>query len=168
MLNNLPKFVCIVLCTVICFSIEAQHQIKMDATLREDMKTIMIQQSIRFENNTEKQLEVLYFNDWNNAYASRKSPLTIRLTEEFKKNLFLARNKDKGNTCINGLHSSEQGALHWDYLEVGDIIAVRLKQPLAVGEAINLHWDYEVKIPNAKFTGYGYHTSGYNLRYWYI
>ncbi|MCV6630816.1 MAG: metalloprotease [Flavobacteriaceae bacterium] len=167
MKNLLPYFYCFFFVGCIVPVLHAQQKIEMEAVLKEGLRTIFIQQRLQFTNTSDAPIKKIYLHDWNNAYADSKSDLSIRLTEEFKRNLFLAREEDKGNTCINAIVDTQRGALQWRYSKQ-DIIELILKKTLAPGESIHLKLDYEVKLPNAKFTGYGKHHSGYNLRYWYI
>ena len=50
------------------------------------------------------------------------------------------------------------------------IIKVALGQPLGQGQTLQLQLQYKVKVPSARFTGYGVSGNGktYDLRHWYI
>ncbi|MBL4605225.1 MAG: aminopeptidase, partial [Flavobacteriaceae bacterium] len=45
---------------------------------------------------------------------------------------------------------------------------VLLGKPVPPKESVKIIVSYEVKIPNASFTGYGKTSTGYHLRYWYL
>jgi len=45
-------------------------------------------------------LEVLFFNDWANAYSNKKTPLGKRFEKSFKKSFHLAKDDERGFTKI--------------------------------------------------------------------
>ncbi|MBT6688695.1 MAG: hypothetical protein HOB11_02740, partial [Flavobacteriaceae bacterium] len=49
-------------------------------------KTININQSIKFFNNTKTDIDYLILNDWANSYSNANSPLGKRLSEEYSLN----------------------------------------------------------------------------------
>ncbi|MDG1247275.1 MAG: hypothetical protein P8N64_02855, partial [Flavobacteriaceae bacterium] len=49
-----------------------------------------------------------------------------------------------------------------------DIINIYLKKELKKGESIEIEINYQVKLPDSKFTGYGFDNSNYYLKNWLI
>src|SRR5690606_15073824 len=108
-------------------------------------------------------------NDWNKSYSTKKTDLAKRLAEEYKNDFHLAKNEDRGYSVITSIKQNGQNI---DYSEVKDqidILKVELANPLKPNESYIIHLEYNVKIPNNKFTSYGLTPNGdANLRYWYI
>lgn len=147
----------------------AQHTNEMTATIDDETKEISIKQKFTYVNTSETTLDHLYFNDWNNAYSSKTTPLAKRFGEEFKKSLHLARNNDRGRTTILSVVESDYSGLSWERTKSLDILKVVLKKPLLPSEAITIFFTYTVKLPKKRFTGYGFNTNGnYYLKDWYL
>jgi hypothetical protein len=52
--------------------------------------------------------------------------------------------------------------------KTSDIINIYLKKELKKGESIEIEINYQVKLPDSKFTGYGFDNSNYYLKNWII
>ena len=152
-----------------CISALAQHGHKITAELIDSTKTINIQHDIKFFNQSNDTINAIYLTDWNNAYASKSTALATRFAEEFKKELHLAKNKERGITRIFGIIDRNYNPLKWERLPQGDLLKVQLNFPIRPYESFTLKLTYKVKLPNSRFTKYGHTAKGeYNLRYWYI
>ena len=163
------KIVVTVVMFCIAFELQAQHTNEIIAKIDTENKVINIQQSFSFQNSSEDSLSELYFNDWNHAYSSKNTPLAKRFAEEFKKSLHLAKNKDRGYTSIIGIIDSKYQKLAWERLDSYDLIKIKLNEAVAPNETVKLILTYAIKLPNAKFTSYGYFSNGsYNLKDWYL
>lgn len=150
------------------FGFAQQNKIKINATLNTQKDQLLIQQEIVYYNKTESTLNKIYLHNWANSFKGRKTPLSKRFIENFKKDLYFAKPKDLGFTIIKNI-SSNYASLNYKELEnQPDIIELELKKPLQNQEKTTINITYIVKLPHAKFTGYGKTQNGYNLRYWYI
>ncbi len=159
-------FLVAVCCSVTSY---AQHQNTIAATLDGNSHSLEIKQEFTYENTSDTGLDVLFFNDWNNSYSSKKTALAKRFGEEFNKSLHLAKNRNRGKTEIISIVDSEYQGLQWTRLRVRDIIKVILPDTLRPGQKITLHLSYNIKLPNSRYTGYGFgYKGGYNLRDWYL
>ena len=146
-----------------------QHTNTIDATLNDDTKEISIKQRFVYRNSSDSTLTELYFNDWNHAYSGKNTSLAKRFGDYFRKSLHLAKEKERGFTKSINLVGKEYQAIKWERYEFRDIIKVSLDEPLAPGDSIELFWSYVVKLPNSKFTDYGYgYQNGYYLKDWYL
>jgi len=165
---NFKRVLCIALFCVSYIGF-TQHMHDINATLLEDGKTINIEHQITFFNDSKDTLSSIYLNDWNNAYASKNTALARRFAEEFRKDLHLANNEERGHTNIFTIANENEKFLTWERLDVGDIIKVKLNTTINPYESLSLKILYRVTLPESRFTGYG-HTpkQDYNLRYWYL
>lgn len=146
-----------------------QHQNQITATIVDSTKSIKISQKFTYHNNSETILGELYFNDWNNAYASKRTPLAQRFAEEFRRSLHLAKKEERGLTKITSIVNSNYNGLNWERTKSLDIIKIKLQQPLLPNEKIVIYFTYNLKLPENKYTSYGYDTSGgYYLKDWYL
>ncbi len=148
----------------------AQHFQKIDGVFLPEEKTIGIQQQIIFVNTSEKPLDYIILNDWNNAFSSTTTPLANRFSDEFIRSYFIAKEKDRGYTKILFIQNDNKQEFQWKRLDNHpDLIQVDLKKPLINGEQIILNLNYEIKIPSANFTKFGfYNDNKFALKNWFI
>ena len=145
------------------------HSISMEVQLDDDKGILQIQQRIVFFNNSDSILTEIFLHDWANSYKNKKSPLARRLIEDFDKTLYFAREKDRGYTDIQKLKlNGETTSFSTLKNHQNDVLKITLKSPLKSKKSITIDIAYKVKIPKAKFTGYGKSKTGYHLRYWYL
>ncbi|SDR68724.1 metalloprotease [Gramella sp. MAR_2010_147] len=166
-MKNLPLLLILIL-----FSgwLSAQNAINVNARLVDSTHSILVDQDITFVNSEERELVSIYLNDWNNAFSSKTSALAKRFAEDYARRFHFAKERERGYTSINSIENKSDGTLDWDRPgNVADLIRIKLKEPLAAGDSIQLHLNYQVKIPDDKFTSYGRDDLGnYKLRYWYL
>jgi len=147
----------------------AQHENILTANLDGQTKEITIQQEFHYKNSSDSILEVLYFNDWNNAYSSKNTGLAKRFAEEFKKSLHLAKNGERGFTTILSVVDDAYRGLEWKRTTEEDILEIKLNSPIAPGESTKLFLTYIIQLPENKFTPYGYGKNNtYYLKDWYL
>lgn len=150
-------------------SICAQHTNNLTANLNGATKVISVRQELTYRNISEDSLQALYFNDWANAYANKKTPLAKRFGEEFKRSLHLAKDEDRGKTEIVSLVGEDHVGFSWKRMRQRDILQVSLNKPLPPGASIKLFFTYTVKLPPNKYTPYGYGSRDeYYLKDWYL
>ncbi|TGD59912.1 aminopeptidase [Flavobacterium humi] len=127
-------------------------------------RSLQVGQSIRFTNTSNVPISKIVLNDWNNAYSDKYSRLGKRFSDEFVRSFHLASESERGRTEIGKLliNGSEAG---WNRL-LGqvDIVEVALPSPLAPGQSTDLEISYALKIPDAKFTRFGYDKGNYYLK----
>lgn len=156
---------------LLCFSLNgfAQNKTDVKAIFDIENKQIKISQSIQYQNTTNVELDTIYLNDWNNSYSTKKTPLAIRIADEYNNNFHLAKNDDRGFSVITSMKQNGEDVEFKQLKNQIDILKVALNEPLKPNGTYNLNLEYLVKIPNAKFTDYGITDTGdINLRYWYI
>lgn len=146
-----------------------EHVIFIEAQLNDKEDILRVKQSIKFFNDSDTTLTEVFLHNWPNGYKNKKSPLSRRLIEDYDKSLYFAKNKDRGYTEIKNLtiDFEEVSFLELEKDQI-DVIKILLGKPLKPNESTEIVISYDVKIPNASFTGYGKNKTGYHLRYWYL
>ena len=137
--------------------LHAQHHSKIVAEYDEKDKKINVVQELTFFKQTNDTLQSIVLNDWMNAYGDKNSDIGKRFADEFERAFHLAKEKDRGRTENITIITIENSFLSWKRDEnSADIIEIQLKEKLSPGEKIKLHLTYSVKIPNARFTKFGF------------
>lgn len=156
----LTYFICFTL-LVFTSVVTAQHQTsKASITLDVKAKTLFINQEIEYTNSSEKPLGLIVLNDWNNAFCSRSSALSKRFSDEFVRSYYYANESELAKTTVFSITDNEGIALvHNRSVEQVDLIEVIFRKPLAPKQTTTLKISYEVRLPNDKFTGYGFNSN---------
>jgi len=137
--------------------LQAQHHSKIVAEYDENEKRVNVVQELTFFNQTNDTLNSIVLNDWMNAYGDKNSDIGKRFADEFERAFHLAKEKDRGRTENITIITTENSFLNWKRDEnSADVIEIQLKEKLSPGEKIKLHLTYSVKIPNARFTKFGF------------
>lgn len=162
-------YLCIALLSGIC-RIHAQHHSAMQITVDPDTKILKIQQEITYHNTTNDTLKDYILNDWNNAYSDKSSPLGKRFSDEFTRIFHLAGDSDRGHTDIISIIDQNQRRLEWSRLpNQPDLVDVHLQNPLYPNQKFKINIVYSVKIPNDRFTRYGFDSQGgFYIKNWFL
>ena len=139
----------------------------MDAVLVDDHK-LLIKQQMVYVNHSNDVLDTIYLQNWANAYRDRNTPLAKRLLEDYNKSFYFSKEKDRGYSAIRFLQINNSDAAFSEDQSQADLIWVALKKSLTPGDSVVLDLEYEVRVPNSKYTRYGHANGNYDLRYWYI
>ncbi|WP_299017388.1 aminopeptidase [uncultured Polaribacter sp.] len=145
-----------------------QNKINIVAELNTQNKTLNIQQEITYYNNSEESLNEILLHNWPNSFKDRKTPLSKRFIKDFKKDLYFAKPENLGLTVIKNIAIDFNTVLYEELENNADVLKVFLKKPLQPKEHKTIKLTYIVKLPNAKFTRYGFSKENFNLRYWYF
>ncbi|MBQ0737770.1 metalloprotease [Aquimarina celericrescens] len=147
----------------------AQTTMNVKASLDDKKRLIDIQQEIVYQNTSKDTLQEIYLSDWANSFSSKTTPLAKRFAEEFSRKFHYAPDYERGGTIIRNLQNLQKKDLAWKRPEgFPDIIQIPLKENLLPGEAYTLQLNYQVKLPNDKFTRYGYSDQKFKLKYWML
>ena len=144
--------------------IYGQQQTKITAVLNTNFKTFKVNQIITFTNNTSTPLSKIILNDWNNAYSDKYSPLGIRFSDEYVRSFHFAQDIERGSTSINKMQIDGQNAIWSRLFSQIDIIEIELKSNLEPSKSVSIEIEYSLKIPDSKFTRFGFDKEGYNLK----
>ncbi|MDG2397465.1 MAG: hypothetical protein P8M03_07435 [Flavobacteriaceae bacterium] len=129
-----------------------------------------ITQEIIFYNNDLNKLNEIYLNDWSYSYSSTETPLAQRLAEEYDRSFYFSKKSKRGTTIINRISNNINEELKWERLkDQKDIIKIHLKKSIQNKDSVLLKFNYSVKIPDSKFTGYGIRDkNNIYLKDWFI
>lgn len=133
-------------------------------------KTLRVQQQITYYNQTGETLTTITLNDWNNAYSTKETPLARRFSDEFVRAFHLAPEEDRGHTAIHSVAGSNGVALQFLRPDkFPDIVDIQLPEPLHPDQKFTIILSYDIKLPNDRFTRYGYDNKGnFTLKNWYL
>ena len=138
-----------------------------DAKLNSEDKTIEIYQIMKFKNTSNTPLKEIFLEDWSNSYIDNTTSLAKRISDEYSRSFSFAQKKQRGSSSINNIKSNNIET--WERLDDAlDIIKVNLKKPISTGGSIEIEIYYSIKLPDSKFTGYGYDDDNFYLKNWLI
>ena len=142
----------------------------MDVQLNPARKTLVVKQLVEYRNTTGNTLQSITFNDWNNAYSSKTSPLAKRFADEYVRAFHLAKDDERGITTILSATTHDGVAVKWQRPEGHpDIVDMELPSPLPSGSSITFLFEYDVKVADSRFTRYGFDDKGnFILRNWFL
>lgn len=149
-------------------SFAQQNEINIKATLNTNANSLNVQQEIIYYNNSKKTLNHIFLHNWANSFKDRKTPLSKRFIEDFRKDLYFAKEEDLGSSKIKNISINYNNIIYKELKNRKDIVQLFLEKAIKPNESITINITYIIKIPNAKYTGYGFYENGYRLRYWYI
>ncbi len=142
-------------------SLLAQHHSKMVVEVNSETNVLNVIQELTFYNQSNDTLSFIVLNDWNHAYSSKTSPLAKSFSDEFDRSFHLAPNKDLGKTDNITVIDQNQSMLTWERDEkYPDVVQIRLREKLLPNQKATFKLTYFVKVPNAKFTQYGFGANG--------
>ena len=133
--------------------------------IQED-KLLIINQKMILNNDSNNIIEKVFLEDWSNSYKDNNSKLAKRISDEYSRTFTFANNKQRGFTTINKLESDKIKS--WKRLDEDDIIELVLYKPLEISDSIEININYTIKLPDSKFTGYGYDDQNFYLKNWII
>ena len=148
----------------------AQHSSKMNVVVDAENKMLHIKQSLTYNNTSNDTLSEIIINDWNHAFSSKNSLLALHFSDEFIRAFHLAKEIDRGYTKIQLIIDAHQNSIRWERQNKRiDLVKVILNSPILPCKSETLFLEYSVKIPNEKFTKYGFDKDGnLILKHWYL
>ena len=130
--------------------------------------TLHIQQHTRFYNTSTKKINSVFFHNWANSFKNNHTPLAKRFINDFKNKFHFSKQKDRGHTNIHNITVNNTPVKSKELTNQPDVLKITLPKILLPNESVLIATNYTVKLPNAKFTGYGKTRNGYHMRYWYL
>jgi hypothetical protein len=139
----------------------AQHHSQLTVVVNSETKSLTVNQELTYFNQSNDTLKYLVLNDWMNGYTSKNTPMGARFSDEFDRSFLLAKEKDRGRTSQITIIDGTKSFLTWERDDNHpDVVQIRLRNPLLPNEKTTITLTYQVKIPNAKFTNYGFGDRG--------
>lgn len=158
---------------VICFLIfgpiiygQSNAMYEIDVELNHEDQSLLIKQKILFTNNSMHGIDKLFLEDWSESYRDNNTNLAKRISDEYSRSFAFSKKKLRGYTTINELYS--ENLEEWQRLEGSDVIELKLSKPLLSDESVKIHIDYSIKLPDSRFTGFGYDNDNFYLKNWII
>jgi len=165
----IPKHYILILFFVVSLPIWSQHTITIDASLDDSSRTLDVKQHVLFENTTGTSLDTLYFHNWANSFSTKKSPLGVRLEDNYVSAFHFEKDTKRGNTTLKTVLDDTGNTLEWNRGPEVDLLYVILPKPLRNGTSVGINFRYTVKVAQDTYTRYGVDKDGnYKLRYWYV
>ena len=160
------KFV-IILIYVNCFG---KHKNNLHVQVDHLSHIITVNQELTYFNESNDTLKSIVLNDWNNAYAYKNTPLGKRFSDEFIRTYLIAPEKNRGHTFYLKVNNQNKTSLTFfrpeNYL---DLVEVVLSEPLLPKHKITILLSYKLKLPNARFTTYGFNAKNeISLKNWFL
>jgi hypothetical protein len=137
------------------------------AKLSENKKFLEVSEEILYYNHSEKPLDSIKLLNWVAAYNKRGTSLVYRKLEDRNSSLHFAKPETLGK--ISDFKINSENSLSVSNIDVsGENLFFVLNQPLPAGESIRLNLQYQIQLPDKKFTGYGTSDNTIALKYFFI
>lgn len=133
-------------------------------------KTILVNQILTYNNTSNDTIKHIILNDWNNAFSSKSSALAKKFSDEFIRSFHLAKEDERGYTRIKNIIDTDYQSIVWSRPKNKiDLVKLELNKPILPCSKATFNLTYLVKIPDAKFTKYGYNNDGsWLLKNWHL
>lgn len=137
------------------------------AKLSPNRKILEVKEEIIYHNHSGKALDSIKLLNWIAAYNKRGTSLVYRKLEDRDNSLHFAKPELLGKTLDLKINSNQYQLIGKNDLSEENLFFV-LNKPLQVGESIKLELQYQLQLPDKKFTGYGTSESDIALKYFFI
>ena len=137
------------------------------AKLSPDRKILEVKEEIVYHNHSEKALDQIKLLNWIAAYNRRGTSLVYRKLEDRDNSLHFAKSGLLGKTLDLKIKSDKEPLISKNDASEENLFFV-LNKPLQAGESIRLELEYQLQLPDKKFTGYGTSENDISLKYFFI
>ena len=143
-----------------------QDSIHITAKITENNNVISVQQEIIYYNKSTQPLEKIKLFNWVAAYKNRKTPLLVRSIQDRSNDMYFAKRKELGDTDELQIKINDSD---WEYIS-GNVenIYFPLYETLAPGKQVKISLQYQLHLPDQKFTTYGMGKEQLSLKYFFI
>ena len=156
----------LILCSFYAIAQENSHYIS--AKLDTIQHILTVHQKLTYINTSNTSLEEIYLHNWGNSFKDNTTPLGKRLIKDYKKDFYFSKKNERGFSKVHSITSDNQELDFQELRKKDDIIQIQLNGALASKDSITLTAKYTLKLPKARYTGYGRTGDGYHLRFWYL
>lgn len=143
-----------------------KDSIYIEAKLSSDKKILRINQELVYYNNSTTALNTVKLLNWVSAYNRRGTFLVYRKLEDRNTDLHFAEKNELGKLLNIKIQNSDEEIPVNNTAE--EIFFLPLKRGLQPGEYVKLKLQYEIQLPDKKFTGYGTSDKNVALKYFFI
>ena len=133
----------------------SQDYYKINLTLDPLNNNLIVEQNIKFLNNSNVAISELTLLDWNSSFSDFNSPLSKQLYSEFDSSLLKPNKSPNVPTVIQSVKVNNKTT---DYRRAKDQVDVIVLEKIGLinpGEIINIQIDYVIDFPDYKILDYG-------------
>ena len=132
-------------------------------------RTLELQHTLSYVNNTGKVLNEMPLLDWANAYSDKESQLGLRFAEDFENRFYYASDAQRGRTVIQSIEKNGSPLEYYRREGSIDVLWIRFRESVNPGETITLGMQYSVVLPDYSFTRDGIKDDGeIRTSYWHL
>jgi len=133
----------------------SQQVEEQNLTMRYDSLTgiIHVDQKIVLKNNSSTPLDTLLLLNWANAYHSKNTALAQSIIENYDLNFHFTRKKNRGYIQVDSISFND--TIIENFNEDDEVYQLALDLSFSPQQTDTLQIYYRLKLPNAKFTGFG-------------
>lgn len=158
--------ICLILFLGVAEVSAQKDSIYIEAKLSQDSKMLNVNEEIVYYNHSAKDLDSIKLLNWVAAYNRRGTSLVYRKLEDRNTDLHFAKQEQLGKVLQLQVKSSDQEIPVSNTSE--ENLFLPLKEILKPGEKIRLQLQYQIQLPDSRFTGYGTSATGAALKYFFI
>ena len=138
------------------------NQYTIDVVFDDESKRLMCNQNIEYINNTNTDLDKLYFHIYPNAFSKKEyAPFEKNEMKQAYPNGF-----NEGYIDIKNVLSKGEQLSYEISGDKNDLLSIKINTPLKPGEKISIDMKYNVKIPNSEGR-FGYGKNTVNVTNWF-
>lgn len=159
--------ICLILFVGVAEVAAQSDSIYIEAKLSPDKKTLSVNQELVYYNHSEKDLQTIKLLSWVSAYKKRGTSLVYRKLEDRNNDLHFAKPDQIGNLLSLSIRNGDHELLPANKISEENLF-IPLASPLKPGESVQLQLQYQLQLPDRKFTDYGTSDQNVALKYFFI
>ena len=150
----------IIIVFVLGFSMKIQGQIRVKKhhliiTYDSLTENLSVTQKTIVINNNSQPVKSLVLLNWSNAYVNKHTALAQMIFENYDLDFHFSTRKDRGELRLKKLKINDFDSTSALHSVQPDVFTLILPEALQPNDSINLDFQYDIKLPNSKFTGFG-------------
>ncbi|MGE5356319.1 MAG: hypothetical protein ACM3PT_08790 [Deltaproteobacteria bacterium] len=146
----------------------SQQKVNYEITAELDVikKMINAGQVIEYHNNSDTVLNEICLHLWANAFSTRTNSFSDKMLEAWNVDFYFLKPGELGGYSDIAIRQKHEFLEKIPVDKDGEIIMVKLKEPLQPGQSTIINIDYSLKIPK-NILGFGFSESFYIMANWY-
>lgn len=133
--------------------------------VNDQQNTVHVEQKIVYRNSLKRAVDSIKLLSWTNAYRNWRTPLGRRKLEERKTSLYFANKQELG--YIENLNIQAENLISYTDGHREEIY-LKLNKSLGPGAVTTIDLAYDILLPAAKVTDYGYYSDQILMKYFFI
>ena len=143
-----------------------KDSLRLHVKLDEDQRTIAVEQTLVYHNPHNHPIHQIKLLNWIAAYQNRKTALLKRKVEDRKKDLYFAKENQLGK--LESLQYAYNNSTGEILNKSQENLFIPLSEPLDPGKSVSIKLNYRMRLPDARFTGYGTDSKHILLKYFFL